>query len=183
MWEFVSTRTCVEPNFEVPTITCAEDSHCFDGNSCTADRCNIETGECANTIMNKCCGNGMCEANESGCNADCGPFSIVTPQCQTCMTPNGIMFDVISKSASAIASLYCQLFHKVCFNSDALCSKSSILNQDILLKGLHFRHYEGSSEVIVYSAPGSYSDKYSDANSWTQISSRNAVVEGENGVD
>lgn len=46
IWEFVSNLDCVEPNFEVPKVTCVQDSDCFDGNSCTIDECLVLEGEC-----------------------------------------------------------------------------------------------------------------------------------------
>ena len=53
---------------------------CDDNNSCTTDTCNGDTGVCAYTTIDNCCGNEYCEIGESSsCTDDCGPFTLSTP--------------------------------------------------------------------------------------------------------
>ncbi len=105
MWDYVSTQSCVEPTTEVPTVSCVKDNDCFDGNSCSLDMCQPETGQCINTMLSSCCGNGICEEGESDCRADCGPFTLHATECITCTTPFGIMFDVTAKKDIVIEEL------------------------------------------------------------------------------
>ena len=93
MWDFISTQTCVEPNVAVPTQLCSNDSDCNDGKSCSADTCDPGTSECTYAMIDNCCGNFVCEANESMC-SDCGPFTLDTPSFSFYYSVEGIMFDV-----------------------------------------------------------------------------------------
>lgn len=52
-------------------------------------------------------------------------------------------------------------------------------NADILLGGLYFRHYEGIADVTVFTAPGSYIDKFFTPDAWTQIAYQSITVQGE----
>ena len=54
-------------------VPCNQNSDCDDGNSCTNDIC--ESEKCRHPILSNCCGNEICEVNEDGCVADCGPWS------------------------------------------------------------------------------------------------------------
>ena len=55
---------------------------CDDGNECTQDACDPETGECSSSMTSDCCGNGVVEGaedcddgnsidNQDGCSGDC----------------------------------------------------------------------------------------------------------------
>lgn len=151
MWEFVSSRECVEPNFVVPTVTCVQDSDCFDGNSCTTDTCTIETGECSNALVDDCCGNGVCEAKEAECDEDCGPFTLETPLCSSCTLVNGVMFDVTTLSSIVVGGL--EFRHS---------------SADV-----------GVYDVTVYTAPGSYVDKTSSQEEWSTLAELTVEVTGE----
>ena len=72
MYEHVSTRKCVDPN---SNFFCSDDVDCNDGLQCSDDSCNLLTGECQHVLKDNCCGNGICEVNESHCYQDCGPFN------------------------------------------------------------------------------------------------------------
>eukprot|EP01082_Thalassiosira_pseudonana_P005220 g4797.t1 g4797 contig17:57986-65940(-) len=109
MWEFVSTRgTCVAPYGAVPSVSCSQNSDCHDGNACTVDTC-LGTEQCTNTMLGGCCGNFVCEVDESGC-SDCGPFQVVTPGCSLCYIPEGMMFDVEAVNDIILTSLNVQLY-------------------------------------------------------------------------
>ena len=71
---------------------------------------NICDGSCNFLPIPNCCGNGICEANESyaTCFDDCieGPFDLPTPLCGSCYLQDGNMFEVKAKDkALAITSL------------------------------------------------------------------------------
>lgn len=67
----------------VPSQICRaeyETLDCNDDNSCTVDTCDEGASQCLNTLISNCCGNSICETGERpSCTADCGPFSISTP--------------------------------------------------------------------------------------------------------
>lgn len=60
--------------------------------SCTLDVC--VSGSCSNTMQDNCCGNLICEAGESSCSDDCGPFSINSPTSCPCGIAHTYMFSV-----------------------------------------------------------------------------------------
>eukprot|EP00804_Cyclotella_cryptica_P019111 CCRYP_019454-RA/>CCRYP_019454-RA protein AED:0.10 eAED:0.10 QI:0/0.93/0.88/1/0.87/0.88/17/304/1304 len=92
LYEYVSSRgNCVKPYLPIEPQTCTVDKDCHDGNSCTIDTCS--GGQCSNAMQSMCCGNFICEVGESNC-SDCGPFTVKTPSCSTCVLPYGEMFDV-----------------------------------------------------------------------------------------
>ena len=122
-------------------VSCNQNIDCDDGDSCTEDIC--ESGKCQNPIsMSNCCGNGMCEVNEDGCD-DCGPFTLIASDCLVdCHTPHGIMFDLSSSNDITLHGLRFKVY----------ASESDVY-----------------SDVTVYTAPGSYADHYNNPSSWTQV--------------
>lgn len=108
MYEHVSSQgQCTEPYLPVPSQVCTSDSDCDDGFICSIDSCDIVSGSCSNTFKDSCCGNGQCEAGENGfnCPADCGPFELATPTCNSCWVPDHAMFDVEAIKDIVITSL------------------------------------------------------------------------------
>ncbi len=123
---------------------------------------------------NNCCGNSVCDAFEDQCN-DCGPFSLAvsfervhlcaaytdntfdlthltlipfqfqTPDCSSCFSSNGMMFDVLAGSSAS------------------------------LIDGLAFKHNHDAATVTIYTSSGSYKDSYSISGLWTQIASTSIV--------
>ncbi|EED95328.1 predicted protein [Thalassiosira pseudonana CCMP1335] len=100
-----------------------------------------QTGECSNALVDDCCGNGVCEANEAECDEDCGPFTLETPLCSSCTLANGVMFDVTTLSSIVVGGL--EFRHS---------------SADV-----------GVYDVTVYTAPGSYVDKISSQEEWSTL--------------
>jgi hypothetical protein len=134
---------------------CGQDDDCSDGNDCTIDTCN--NGTCIYSPQDDCCGNGICEDGEQLCEADCGPFELIAPPCntQSCWIPPGLMFDI-----SAINSIF--------------------------LNGLSFRVFcqpfpgcTVNDMVTVYTASGSYNDHYNDSSIWTEVTRQSISAERE----
>ncbi|KAL7461635.1 hypothetical protein ACHAXS_002052, partial [Conticribra weissflogii] len=140
MWETVSSKTCVEPNIlPVPTVTCTQDSDCRDGNSCTTDTCNLATNQCNDPIMQaNCCGNFECEVGEEDC-SDCSGLILATPDCSSCYSASGFMFDIVAGSS------------------------------DILIDGLFFKRNGDAATVTIYTVSGSYKDSFTVSGAWTEI--------------
>jgi hypothetical protein len=51
--------------------------------------------------------------------------------------------------------------------------------QDITIKSLRVQLWSGMNNVVVYLAPGNYSDKATDPSEWTQIYANSFVQLGE----
>jgi len=78
----VETRktTTTQPATEQPTPTCP--LGCDDYNKCTIDRC--ENGTCTHEQIIPCCGNGICETDETNyCTIDCKKTTKTTQQAIT----------------------------------------------------------------------------------------------------
>jgi hypothetical protein len=48
-------------------------------------------------MQDNCCGNFICEVGEVDC-SDCGPYTVSTPTCSSCKLPEGMMFDIETKT-------------------------------------------------------------------------------------
>lgn len=59
------------------TGECSSNIDCGDNNPCTADLCTGISKVCSNMPITPCCGNGICEAEETypECSQDCSPIS------------------------------------------------------------------------------------------------------------
>ena len=107
MYDHISALgSCVNsPQAPVPEVSCRTHTDCDDGNSCSVDTCNFVTKQCINTLRNNCCGNLICEANESVACSDCGPFVLSSLSTTQWELYGGVMFDIEAINAVAISGL------------------------------------------------------------------------------
>jgi len=149
MYDHISALgSCVNsPQSPVPEVSCTTDTDCHDGISCSVDTCNAVTKQCVNTLKNNCCGNLICEANESVACSDCGPFVLSSPSTGQFTMSGGVMFDIEAINAVAISGL---TFH---FNNGPVVS----CNTDL------------------YTADKSYIGIEYDRPSWTPLISDQAI--------
>jgi hypothetical protein len=120
------------------------DADCTNQQTCAVNVCNA--GHCSHYFEENCCGNFVCEIEGeetvNTCSRDCELITIGTSSCNNCSTSFGTMFTLQSA-------------------------------KDIIIKGLTVPIINATNNdtnfVLVYTAPGSFSDKAEDLSQWTQI--------------
>jgi hypothetical protein len=104
-------------------------------------------------------GNSVCEVGESSC-SDCGPFDLSSGFCSSgCYPLTFFMFDVEAIEDVLISSITVEISQG---NGGKNCLVHSYY-QRIIPANIFI------SDVTLYTAAGSYSDKFSTSSSWTQI--------------
>ncbi|MDD5171686.1 MAG: transglutaminase family protein [Candidatus ainarchaeum sp.] len=85
--------TCDGNKCKMPTCPAS----CDDNYSCTQDSCNATSGSCVHTLIQPCCGNGMCEQGE-----DCGDCLNDCPCTTGLVCGHGVCMDEITAELYSI---------------------------------------------------------------------------------
>ncbi len=125
------------------------DAECSHEQSCALDVCNA--GHCAYFMKDYCCGNFVCEEGDNITNLSCSDCDYFFVNTPEC-------YDCWKPTG---------------FMFDVASA------QDITIKSLKVQLWSGMNNIVVYTAPGNYSDKATDPFKWTQVYRNSFVQLGE----
>ncbi|KAL7470486.1 hypothetical protein ACHAXS_010742 [Conticribra weissflogii] len=142
----------------VSTRTCVEQNLEVPIVSCVEDRDCFDGNSCTVDtclVLEGQCSNTMttnCCGNfvceaNEGSCDDCGPFTLETSSCTSCFTPFGFMFDVEARESG------------------------------ISISSIYYRHFTGTVDVKIFTAPGNYASIQRDGSAWTQIGFQKITVD------